>query len=182
MPLLSDYARRKKIEYFFPDIPKDARILEAGSGGGWAGKYLRQNGWHDYVGVDIEPPADIVGDLTEWWKLGLEADSYDVIIAFEVLEHAPLYEAIFQLLKPGGQMLVTTPVPHMDWACKILERVGLNQQRTSPHSHLIYFKDVPLFEPVDTRVVKLIGQWGKFRKPEIAVRQQRDVDAPACRS
>ncbi len=168
MPLLSDYARRKKIEYFFADVPKDARILEAGCGAGWAGTYLRENGWQHYVGVDLYPPADIVGDLTEWWKLGLQAASYDVIIAFEVLEHVPLYKEIFALLKPGGRMLVTTPVPHMDWACKILERVGLNQQRTSPHDHLIYFKDIPLFEPEETRVVKLIGQWGKFRKPATA--------------
>jgi hypothetical protein len=71
---------------------------------------------------------------------------------------------MFDLLKPGGRLLVTTPVPHMDWACKTLERIGLNQQRTSPHSHLIYFKDIPFFTPVDTRVVKLIGQWGKFTK------------------
>ena len=71
---------------------------------------------------------------------------------------------MFDLLKPGGRLLVTTPVAHMDWACKTLERLGLNQQRTSPHSHLIYFKDIPLFTPVDTRVVKLIGQLVKFTK------------------
>jgi 2-polyprenyl-3-methyl-5-hydroxy-6-metoxy-1,4-benzoquinol methylase len=168
MPLLSDYARRKKIEFFFDDLPKDARILEVGSGEGWVGTYLKQNGWTNYLGVDIKPPADIVGDLHDWRKLGLQPNSYDVIIAFEVIEHVDLYQEMFDLLRPGGRLLVTTPVPHMDWVCKTLERVGLNQQRTSPHSHLIYFKDIPLFEPEDTRVVKLIGQWGKFRKPATA--------------
>ena len=164
MPLLSDYARRKKIEYFFGDIPKDARILEVGAGDGWVGRYLKGNGWTNYVSIDIVPPADIVGDLRDWRKLGLEESSFDVIVAFEVIEHVDLYQEMFDLLKPGGRLLVTTPVPHMDWACKTLERIGLNQQRTSPHSHLIYFKDIPLFTPVDTRVVKLIGQWGKFTK------------------
>jgi 2-polyprenyl-3-methyl-5-hydroxy-6-metoxy-1,4-benzoquinol methylase len=168
MPLLSDYARRKKIEFFFGDVPKDARILEVGSGEGWVGTYLRQNGWTNYLGVDIKPPADIVGDLREWQKIGLKANSYDVIVAFEVVEHVDLYQEMFDLLKPNGRLLVTTPVPHMDWACKTLERIGLNQKRTSPHDHLIYFKEIPLFEPVDTRVVKLIGQWGKFRKPATA--------------
>jgi 2-polyprenyl-3-methyl-5-hydroxy-6-metoxy-1,4-benzoquinol methylase len=165
MPLLSDYARRKKIEYFFADIPKDARILEVGSGEGWVGEYLKTHGWKNYLGIDIKPPADIVGDLREWGKLGLEPASYDVIVAFEVIEHVDLFQEMYDLLRPGGKLLITTPVPHMDWACKILERVGLNQQRTSPHDHLTYFKDIPLFEPVDTRIVKLIGQWGKFRKP-----------------
>jgi 2-polyprenyl-3-methyl-5-hydroxy-6-metoxy-1,4-benzoquinol methylase len=165
MPLLSDYARRKKIEYFFGDIPQDARILEVGSGEGWVGQYLKQHGWKNYLGIDIKPPADIVGDLREWRKLGLKPESYDVIVAFEVIEHVDLFQEMYDLLRPGGMLLVTTPVPHMDWACKILERVGLNQRRTSPHDHLTYFKDIPLFEPVDTRIVKLIGQWGKFRKP-----------------
>jgi len=165
MPLISDYARRKKIEYFFADIPKDARILEVGCGSGWVGAYLKQHGWTNYTGVDLFPPADFVGDLHNWRELGLQPESYDVIIAFEVIEHVDLFQEMFDLLKPGGQLLVTTPVPHMDWACKTLERLGLNQVRTSPHDHLIYFKDIPLFEPVDTRIVKLIGQWGKFRKP-----------------
>ena len=170
MPLLSDYARRKKIEYFFSDIPKDARILEVGSGEGWVGKYLKEHGWRNYLGIDIKPPADIVGDLRQWRSLGLQPESYDVIIAFEVIEHVDIYKEMYDLLRPGGMLLVTTPVPHMDWACKILERVGLNQRRTSPHDHLTYFKDIPLFEPVDTRIVKLIGQWGKFRKPARAAK------------
>ena len=168
MPLLSDYARRKKIEFFLGDVPKDARVLEVGSGAGWVGEYLREHGWTDYRGIDIVPPADIVGDIRKWPELGLQANSFDVIIAFEVIEHVVIYQEMFDLLKPGGFLLVTTPVPHMDWVCKTLEAIGLNQKRTSPHDRLIYFKDIPLFEPVDTRIVKLIGQWGKFRKPAVS--------------
>jgi 2-polyprenyl-3-methyl-5-hydroxy-6-metoxy-1,4-benzoquinol methylase len=164
MPLLSDYARRKKIEYFFGDIPKDAQILEVGCGAGWVGDYLKQHGWKSYLGIDVNPPADIVGDLRKWRELGLKPESYDVIVAFEVIEHVDLYQEMSDLLRPDGRLLVTTPVPHMDWACKMLEAVGLNQTRTSPHDHLIYFKDIPHFKPVDTRIVKLIGQWGKFKK------------------
>jgi 2-polyprenyl-3-methyl-5-hydroxy-6-metoxy-1,4-benzoquinol methylase len=166
MPLLSAYARRKKIEYFFGDIPKDARILEVGCGDGWVGDYLKKHGWRNYLGIDVNPPADIVGDLREWPRLGLEPESWDVIVAFEVVEHVDLYQEMFDLLRPGGSLLITTPVPHMDWACKLLERIGLNQKRTSPHDHLIYFEDVPLFTIDDARTVKLIGQWGKFRKPK----------------
>ena len=110
MPLLSEYARRKKIEYFFDDIPKDARILEVGSGEGWVGQYLKKHGWKNYLGIDIKPPADIVGDLREWRKLRLAPESYDVIVAFEVIEHVDLFQEMYDLLRPGGMLLVTTPV------------------------------------------------------------------------
>ena len=121
MPLLSDYARRKKIEYFFGDIPKDARILEVGAGDGWVGRYLKDNGWTNYVSVDIVPPADIVGDLREWRKLGLEESSFDVIVAFEVIEHVDLYQEMYDLLKPGGRLFRQVlsqgaPRPDADWS------------------------------------------------------------------
>lgn len=49
----------------------------------------------------------------------------------------------------------------------MLEFLGLNHKRTSPHDWLIYFKDIPLFEPVETKNVALIAQWEIFRKPPI---------------
>jgi 2-polyprenyl-3-methyl-5-hydroxy-6-metoxy-1,4-benzoquinol methylase len=164
MPLLSSYAQKKKITYFMDDISKDARILEIGSGGGWLGEYLKGNGWQHVVGIDLEPPADIVGDICDWKDLSIEANSFDYIIAFEVVEHVDCFEACFNLLKPGGLLMLTSPVPHMDWACKMLEGVGLNQKRTSPHDHLIYFENIPLFEPVEIRRVGFMAQWGIFKK------------------
>ena len=131
MPLLSEYARRKKINFFLKDISKDAKILEVGSGEGWVGEYLTRHGWKNYVGLDVEAPADIVGDIRNWAKLGLHLESFDVIIAFEVVERVAIFPALYDLLRPGG-LMVTTPLPHMDWACQILEAMGLNQRRTSP--------------------------------------------------
>ena len=133
--------------------------------GGWVGGYLTTHGWQNYVGLDVEAPADIVGDIRNWAELGLDAESFDVIIAFEVVEHIAIFSELYDLLKPGGVLMVTTPLPHMDWACQILEAMGLNQRRTSPHTQLIYFEDIPLFERIDTRIVGLMSQWGEFRKP-----------------
>lgn len=165
MPLLSEYARRKKIDFFLKDIPKASKILEVGSGDRWVGAYLTSHGWQNYIGLDVQAPADIVGDIRNWAKLGLDAESFDAIIAFEVVEHVAIFPELYDLLKPGGVLMVTTPLPHMDLACKILEAMGLNQRRTSPHTCLIYFEDIPLFEPINTRIVGLMSQWGKFRKP-----------------
>ena len=165
MPALSEYAQRKKIEYFLSGLPKDARILEIGCGSRWVGDYLRANGWEHYVGADLVPPADIVGDIKAWRELGLKPASFDVVIAFEVIEHVDLVSEAHALLKPGGQLLLTSPVPHMDWAMKVLEFLGLNQRRTSPHSNLVYFERLPLFEPVSLRRKAGLSQWGILRKP-----------------
>src|SRR5271165_6155901 len=110
MPLLSRYAANKKIDYFLRTIPKDAAILEIGAGSGWAGKYLQDNGWTNYLGLDLFPPADLVGDIRHWSDLGLEAGSFDVILAFEIVEHVECFQECYELLKPGGMLMVTTPV------------------------------------------------------------------------
>ncbi len=165
MPLLSDYAQRRKIEYFLDPLPRDARILEIGCGSRWVGDHLRGNGWTGYVGVDLAPPADLVGDIRDWRGLGLAPASQDVIVAFEVIEHVDLTQEAFDLLKPGGLLLLTSPVPHMDWVMKLLEGVGLNQRRTSPHSNLTYFDRIARFEPVSIRRKAGLSQWGILRKP-----------------
>jgi 2-polyprenyl-3-methyl-5-hydroxy-6-metoxy-1,4-benzoquinol methylase len=165
VPLLSQYAYKKKIDYFVKDIPKQSKILEVGCGGGQLGQFLKENGWENYTGLDITPPADIVGDILDWRKLEIKEHAFDVIIAFEVVEHIHCFQEFFDILKSGGLLMLTSPVPHMDWLCRLLEIIGLNQKRTSPHNHLIYFKDIPLFEPLEIKVMGLMAQWGKFRKP-----------------
>jgi SAM-dependent methyltransferase len=93
-------------------------------------------------------PADIVGDIRDWHQLGLQPASFDVVIAFEVIEHIDLVQQAYDLLKSGGQLLLISPVPHMDWAMQLLEALSLNQKRTSPHSNLVYFNRIPSFEPL----------------------------------
>jgi len=170
MAILSDLARRKKLEYFLGQVPKSARILEIGCADGWVGRYAVANGWRDYTGIDVlQPPAALPhafvhGDVNRWRELGLEPGGYDAIVAFEVIEHGDFYDAIQALLRPGGLLLVTTPVPSMDWACKLLEGVGLNQRRSSPHTHLISLRRLPeRLRPVRIQVKAGLSQWGVFR-------------------
>lgn len=171
MAVISAYAQRKKLEYFFSKIPKEARILEVGCADGWVGEYALKHGWVNFVGVDIVKPENtnfghdfIHGDINKWQDLGLEGGSFDAIIAFEVIEHGDFFEAFHDLLKPEGLLIYTTPVPHMDWACNILEKIGLNQRRTSEHTHLIYSRDIPKFNKVETKVKGFISQWGVLQK------------------
>ena len=66
MPILSAFAKKKKKEYFLEKIHKNKYILEIGCGSGWVSDYLKENGWTNYTGIDIVPPADIVGDIRNW--------------------------------------------------------------------------------------------------------------------
>ncbi len=164
MPRLSEYARRKKARYFLDGIPKDDRILEIGCGEGWVKEYLRGRGCTRYTGIDLKGPADIVGDIRSWKLLGLQPQSFDTIIAFEVVEHVDCFRECYDLLRPGGVMMITTPVPRMDWALRLLEMLGLNQKRTSRHDHLVALSRAPHFEQKAVRTIAFLSQWGIFTK------------------
>lgn len=163
MPLLSMFARQKKIRYFIDPIPKEKYILEIGCGTMWLMSYMKKNGWKNYVGIDVAPPADIIADIKNWQQVGIQKESFDVVIAFEVIEHVDCIQECFDILKPGGEFLITTPVPQMDWFCKILETIGLNQKRTSSHT-CIDIKKIPLFTAKEIRTIGWMAQWGIFEK------------------
>jgi hypothetical protein len=56
----------------------------------------------------------------------------------------------------------------MDWVMNILEFLGLNQKRTSPHSNLVYFTRLAQFQLLEYRKVAGLSQWGILRKPVAA--------------
>ena len=164
MPILSDYARKKKAKFFLERISGEARVLEVGCGEAWVGEYLANKGCKGYVGLDLAPPADVVGDIRDWPALGLEPESFDVIIAFEVVEHVDCFKECYELLKQGGMLMLTSPVPSADRVLRLLELIGLNQKRGSPHDNLVDFRDVPYFEEKQVKIVGLMSQWGVFTK------------------
>ena len=162
-PRISEIAREKKLQFFFGQIRRDAKILDVGCADGWAEKWATQRGWTDITGLDLMPPADVVGDIREWKSLGLEAHSFDAILAFEVLEHGDFADPLHDLLRPDGRLMATTPVPHMDWLCQVGEAAGLLQRRTSPHTHLTDLRQLPRFKAVEHQVKGLVSQWGVLR-------------------
>lgn len=160
---LSWLARRGKLRYFLPYVERDASILDVGCSTNWFKRSANKRGWTNVTGLDLAAPADIVGDVFNWPYLGLHAGSWDAITAFEVLEHADFAPVFHQLLKPGGLLFATTPVPAMDPVCHALERVGLLQRRTSPHTHLTNLREVSGFEVVDYKIKAGISQWAVLR-------------------
>lgn len=163
-PILSNISRGLKKRYFLDRIGAGEKVLEIGCGDGWVARYLAGRGVSNFVDIDSTPAASIMGDIRDWRALGLEPESFDAIVAFEVLEHVDCMNDCFALLKPGGKLLVTSPYPPADWILKKLEEWHLNQPRTSPHDHLAYFKETSQFAIDHLWRPLMMSQWVVFRR------------------
>lgn len=159
-PLISDLSRRNKLKLFVKHAPKNASVLEVGRGDGWFSARLKEKGFR-VTTLDLVEPADIVGDVLDWRSLGLAAGSFDAVVALEVIEHVDCAEALTALCKPDGIIFLSSPHPEWDWAMLLLERIGANQKRTSPHDHLVNFRRLP-WKPLELRRPAWIHQVGVF--------------------
>ncbi len=176
MPILSEAARSKKIAFFLKNLPKNSRILEIGSKDGWVGEYLKSHGFRHYETIDLVGPADYVGDIKNYKMLGLVDGTYDVVVAFEVIEHVDCSAEINALLSENGVAFLTSPAPKWDWLCFFLEFLGLNQKRTSSHSNLVDFsKDLSPLKPILVKRIALMAQWGIFKK-------STNIDKPSTKN
>ena len=101
--------------------PKDAPVLEVGSGLGYLTYALNQSG-RNVVGIDIsetevQNARKSYGDYFIRAEIGdyshTNAGRFAFVVATEVIEHIgdvyPFLESGLRLLRPGGELLVTTP-------------------------------------------------------------------------
>jgi SAM-dependent methyltransferase len=118
LPLLTRAATRHDAA-----VSPEMRILDLGCGRGWL-TYLA-SAYGTCMGIDpVRPVIESarahfphlsfeVGTATDLLQAG-QAGAYDLVLASEVIEHAPLGEQdrfvgeIRELLKPAGQALITT--------------------------------------------------------------------------
>ena len=102
-------------------VPRDAKILDAGSSTGTNLRMLRDLGYTHAVGLDKSPDAArfchekglgpvLVGDLRE---LPFASDRLDVVLATDIVEHVEddmrAAQEIARVLEPGGSALLTVP-------------------------------------------------------------------------
>lgn len=142
-PLVSELSRRRKLARVARDLPRACSILEVGSGSGWFARRLRERG-HRVTTLDVEPPADYVCDVR---FAPPEIGLYDVVIAFEVIEHVDCLSALVDHTRVGGLLFLSTPHPRWDWVMLLLESAKLTQKRPTPHSNL-----TDLAGPLDPRL------------------------------
>uniref|UniRef100_A0A7C1X6J2 Class I SAM-dependent methyltransferase n=2 Tax=Thermomicrobium roseum TaxID=500 RepID=A0A7C1X6J2_THERO len=103
-------------------LPRTARILELGCGGGALLRELAARGFHELVGLDLartalaearqrQTPASLV--LAEAERLPFLDRSFDIVLAADLIEHVDDVEEhlaeVARVLREGGQYLVKTP-------------------------------------------------------------------------
>lgn len=99
-------------------LPLQPKILEVGCGNGFFLEALRQQGINDVWGV--EPSRQMLAQASTFLKKRIKADifrrglfkssSFDIVCFFHVLDHVldpnEFVEEVFELLRPGGLVLV----------------------------------------------------------------------------
>ncbi len=118
-----DAVRRKRIVEAIPkQTGQKLRILDLGCGRGILAKHLVDFG--DVFGIDLsEEGIEIAKRICEhgtftvgsFFDVELPRDSFDVVVSQEVIEHLETDDQhrylglIFETLRPGGMLLLTTP-------------------------------------------------------------------------
>ncbi len=105
-------------------IPKKSNlILDMGCGNGWAAQYFLEKG-KKVISVDISdknpikvlknnPSENHVAIVADAYHLPFKKNSFDAIIASEIMEHVYdpklFISKLGEVLKPGGKLIITTP-------------------------------------------------------------------------
>ena len=158
--------QRRRVAFFFHDsLDPESRILELGPAAGALEPYLREAGLNRYVRLDVAPPADVVGDVRAWRELGLEPESFDLVIAFDQLQYVDCLGACHELLKPGGYLIVVAPIAGREWLARALAALGLRHAPAAPPARRVDPAQVGGFLLVASRRVGWVEQWWRLRKP-----------------
>lgn len=133
-------------------IPSNALwVLDAGCGGAWLAKSLVQKN-QNIISMDISdinpikaikniPAKNHFGLVADVFHLPFQSNSIDCIVASEIIEHVPdpqkFIAALYEVLKPGGKLIITTPYNEI-----IRTSLCIHCNHETPHNaHLHSFTD-----------------------------------------
>lgn len=125
--LLRSWHIHKQIKIWQQSAPKNAEILDAGSGFGQYSYFLGANN-PEYKTLAVDVKQEQVDDCNDFFKrAGInnahfevqdlvkyqKADSYDLILSVDVMEHiledVQVFKNFSASLKKGGMLLISTP-------------------------------------------------------------------------
>jgi len=137
-PLLADL-RAQKANKLIPSPLRSGRILDIGCGS--YPYFLAHTSFAEKFAIDQIPlPIQTAGELRiESFTLDLEVkprlpfedNFFEAVTLLAVVEHldpahmAALFKEIYRVLKPGGQVILTTPAAWSDGLLKFMARINL---------------------------------------------------------
>lgn len=148
LPWLTRYARLRRLTFFMRCIYKGGgislryKVLDIGSGDGWFTSACLKSTLCDCIGVD---PCYGPGIRAGAEKLPFADGTFDCVVLWEVIEHIKpeCYEEIERVLRPGGKIILSTPIPRWNWFVELCERLGFVRALGTPHINLLDVKTLP---------------------------------------
>lgn len=164
-PVFGPFLYRQRLQAILPHLCGD--VLDLGCGYAGLAQYLAPE--QAYSGVDLNPLAVerlkqkypqhefLVCDF-DHQALALRR-SYDTVVMLAVLEHlaAPdaLIETVRGCLKPGGQLVLTTPTPFGNQIHAVGSRLGLFYIEAA-HDHKIIYDRHSLQQLLDRHGMRML--------------------------
>lgn len=138
---MNGYDLRKRIRIVFSDLLpsrlQGRKILDAGCGTGWFSRAAVERGADFVVSLDIGAnllkqaggKCDSHRVCSDVLQLPFPAESFDIVLCSEVIEHTPDPKAAFRelvrVLRRGGLLVLTVPNRFWHWAVRIANRLHL---------------------------------------------------------
>jgi len=152
-------------------LSKPGHVLDIGCGRGWTLAALRDEGWqvrgvelHEHAARHAVDELNIDVDIGGFEPARYEAESFDAIILWHVLEHVrdPLQtlDGIVRLLRPGGVLAVAVP-NRASWQARVTRNAWFHLDLPR---HLWHFSADQLGDLLHQRGLSIVDQ--SFTSPE----------------
>ena len=139
-----DYASTRR--FLAARYPQRGRLLEIGSSFGYLLASFRDDGW---TVTGVEPNAGLNRHARSTLELDvisatlpdahIESSSMDVVLMMHVIEHVPdpvaTLEEIFRILRPGGTLVMETPI----YDSLMFKLLGRRERSVSCEGHIYFF-------------------------------------------
>ncbi len=149
---VNEHDERRVHEYIISKIEKTSGfVLDVGCGNGWAAEYFTsKKKMITSLDISVANPKKVMkyfpsgfhSALTaDSFKLPIKDNSYDCVIASEIIEHVvsprEFVQELYRVVKPGGKLIITTPYKEVLRYCLCIHC----NKKTPVHAHIHSFDE-----------------------------------------